>query len=190
MLRALSGTIVDTWDEGVVLRRPDGVELELHMAHHQSMQLMEQYLHDSGIQLIVPVHLEVSQAPSAISFELVGFCDAPSRQLYGALRRIQGIGRRSALAALETGSYRDTLRAVAAGDVRWLTGLPGIGQARAETIIKLLRREYGKALPQPLSVGLATWIDARDQLVNTGMANVDEAEETLRRQLLDGGTLT
>lgn len=189
MLRSLSGTIVDTWDAGVVMRRSDGTELELHMAHHQSMQLMEANLLDATTAVDVAVELEVSQVPSGITFDLIGFCDQGSRQLYSALRRIKGIGRASALAALESGSYRDVLLAVAASDVGWLTGLPGIGKARAETIIQRLRREYGKALPQPLSVNLATWIDARDQLVNSGIASVEEAEEALRRRLLDGGQL-
>jgi Holliday junction resolvasome RuvABC DNA-binding subunit len=151
------------------------------MAHHQSDHLMENM--KIGQVVTVPVVMEIMQDPSGIRPEMIGFSDSDSRELYEALRRISGIGRKSALAALESGSWQDTLRAVAARDERWLCDLPGIGKAKAATIVKHLTSKYGSALPAPLPVPLRDWIAAREDLMSSQQIDLDTAERLLLDQL-------
>jgi Holliday junction resolvasome RuvABC DNA-binding subunit len=179
MLRSVHAEIVSGWDEGLIVRTGPWA-LELHMAHHQAILLMDRAdeAHD------IPVVLETILEPSSVRTELVGFADEPSRQLYLSLRAVPKIGRKSALAALESGSWRDTLYAVAMDDLRWLQQLEGIGPAKAKAIAADLRRVYHSAMPAPPPVPLREWISAREQLVNEHGVSADQAEHLLRTQML------
>ncbi len=185
MLRYLRGQIADEpWDHGLVIEC-GSIGYELHMAHHQSMQLMEQNMLDTQSNITVPVVMEITQDPSRVHQELVGFADYRSRELYLALRSINGIGRKSALAALESGSWRDALYAVVSDDAKWLCTLEGIGPAKAKLIITKLTGKYGAALPQKLPVPVRQWIAAREDLMSSHNLSLDDAEDLLLAQLKD-----
>jgi Holliday junction resolvasome RuvABC DNA-binding subunit len=109
---------------------------------------------------------------------LIGFADAERRELFRALRRVSGIGRRSALLVLDLGDVLDILRAVAGGDRGYFRGIPGLGDRRIEAVVNELRRRYQRDLPQTLPIPVAVWVEARDALV-AGGEDAERAERLL-----------
>lgn len=131
--------------------------------------------------------LEALETPAVIwaqleardeEFLLAGFFSHERRELYRALRRIPGIGRRSALAVLDCGEQRDILRAVAGGDADFFRAVPGLGAKRIGSVIAELAARYDGALPKPLAVPVAWYVQAREGLCAAGMS-VEDAEERL-----------
>ncbi len=77
---------------------------------------------------------------------LYGFPDAEGVALFEALLGITGIGPKVALNICAAGSTMAVYGAIAAGDVAWLTKVPGVGRKTAERLVlelkdKLLRQE-------------------------------------------------
>lgn len=109
---------------------------------------------------------------------LVGFASEERRRLYENLRALPGIGRRSALMVLDCGENLDILRAVSAGDKEFFRQVPGLGSKRIDGLIANLRKSYEAALPRPLHVPVAVWVEARSALESRGMPAA-EAERLL-----------
>jgi len=110
--------------------------------------------------------------------QLMAFATPEAKALYQALRGVKGIGSSTALAVLDAGEPVDILRAVAGGDQRFLTRVPGLGPTRAKALSAHLRERYAHVLPQPLPVAVGEWVEARDALVAGGMEPRD-AERAL-----------
>lgn len=182
MLHFVRGKILDPWDHGLVIDC-GAIALELYMAHHQSMQLMETNMDDPDRVLTIPVVMETKMQPNGIEVEMLGFATQGARDLYQALVRIPKIGRETALRTLESGTHLDMLRAVAAKDRKWLMHFEGIGQAKADTIIKELGKVYDRALPRPAPGGLVGWIAAREDLMASHDLTLDSAEHMLFTEL-------
>lgn len=136
-------------------------------------------------------HLIALEAPAVIwaqleardeEFMIAGFSSHERRELYRALRRIPGIGRRSALAVLDCGEELDILRAVAAKDAAFFRSVPGLGAKRIGAVIGELASRYEGALPQPLAIPVAWFVEARDGLRAAGVG-AEEAERRLARVL-------
>jgi Holliday junction DNA helicase RuvA len=96
---------------------------------------------------------------------LYGFMTEGERQLFGMLTSVSGIGPKSALSALSGMTVRELKAAVAEGNVKRISSVPGIGAKTAERIIVELRHKLsaGEALEavagsedgdDPLNTGL------------------------------------
>ena len=114
----------------------------------------------SGTNLVIFCELELRDEEIA----LVGFSDEERRRLYRELRKISGIGRRSALAVLDCGEATDVLRAVSGRDGAFFRGVPGLGAKRIESLITDLRRRYSSALPSALEVPVSWLIEVREAI--------------------------
>ena len=75
---------------------------------------------------------------------LFGFMTAEERGLFLQLTSVNGIGPKLGLAVLSGLSVRDLKAAIAAGDVRRLSGISGIGKKTAERLILEMRDKLGK----------------------------------------------
>lgn len=73
------------------------------------------------------------------SLTLFGFADADSRELFGLLQTVSGIGPRLALAALAVLEPEKLRIALSEGNITMLTQVPGIGRKGAERLIIELR---------------------------------------------------
>jgi holliday junction DNA helicase RuvA len=96
---------------------------------------------------------------------------------------VQSVGPKMALAVLSGGSPRELVGALAAGDVKRLTAVPGIGKRTAERIIVELREKVGVVDDLPAGdITVRRGDDprslAREGLVELGFG-VDEAERLL-----------
>lgn len=118
-------------------------------------------------------------------FHLVGFANVGRRDLYRALRRVSGIGRRSALVVLDCGEEVDILRAVAGKDASFFRSVPGVGPRRIEAIIEELEKRFRGTLPSPVPVRVADWITARDAIVDRH-PDLDEADAVVSRAAAEG----
>ncbi|WNV89310.1 Holliday junction branch migration protein RuvA [Umezawaea sp. Da 62-37] len=97
------------------------------------------------------------------SLTLFGFSDADSRELFGLLQTVSGIGPRLALATLAVLEPDKLRAALADGNITVLTQVPGIGRKGAERLIIELRDKAG---PLPGADGVAEGVPlVRDQVV-------------------------
>ena len=85
---------------------------------------------------------------------LFGFMTAEERGLFLQLTSVNGIGPKLGLAVLSGLSVRDLRAAIAAGDVKRLSGISGIGKKTAERLVLEMRDKLGKGdLAEALTAG-------------------------------------
>ncbi|MFD4292308.1 Holliday junction branch migration protein RuvA [Rhodococcus sp. NPDC058505] len=100
------------------------------------------------------------------SMTLYGFHDTESRDLFGLLQTVSGVGPRLAMAILAVLEPEALRKALAEGNVSALTRVPGIGKRGAERMVVELR---DKVEAVPVAPGSPTSAPAagpiRDQIV-------------------------
>lgn len=121
---------------------------------------------------------------------LFGFSTEAERDLFRRLLDVRGVGPKLALSALSGLSVREFTAAVAAGDVRRLSAVPGIGKKTAERLVVELRDKIsagealeaiGRAEARPEDLRLR---DATLALISLGYKQT-EALEMIRRAARD-----
>ncbi|WCB94287.1 Holliday junction ATP-dependent DNA helicase RuvA [Baekduia alba] len=169
----------------VSVRRPDHVVLETASGVGYRLAVSAETLRQvpaAGESVSLLTHLVVRE--DALS--LFGFATEEERDLFLLLIGVQGVGPKMAQAVLSGGSPRELIASVAAGDVKRLTAVPGIGKRTAERIIVELREKVG-AVEDVVAGGggeiSVTRADdprslARDGLVELGFS-LEEAERLL-----------
>ena len=75
---------------------------------------------------------------------LFGFMTEEERALFLQLTSVNGIGPKLGLAVLSGLAVRDLKAAIAAGDVKRLSGISGIGKKTAERLVLEMRDKLGK----------------------------------------------
>jgi Holliday junction DNA helicase RuvA len=169
----------------VSVRRPDHVVIETASGVGYRLAVSAETLRQvpaAGESVSLLTHLVVRE--DALS--LFGFATEEERDLFLLLIGVQGVGPKMAQAVLSGGSPRELIASVAAGDVKRLTAVPGIGKRTAERIIVELREKVGAV--QDVVTGDAGEITAsrgdeprtlaRDGLVELGFS-LEEAERLL-----------
>ncbi|EHR60764.1 Holliday junction branch migration protein RuvA [Saccharomonospora cyanea] len=118
------------------------------------------------------------------SLTLFGFADADSRELFGLLQTVSGIGPRLALAALAVLEPEKLRIALSEGNITMLTQVPGIGRKGAERLIIELRDKVAALAsddggPGPAEAGSgAVRADVVDALVGLGFS-AKQAEQAV-----------
>ncbi len=118
------------------------------------------------------------------SLTLFGFADADSRELFGLLQTVSGIGPRLALAALAVLEPEKLRIALSEGNITMLTQVPGIGRKGAERLIIELRDKVAALAsddggPGPAeAVSGAVRADVVDALVGLGFS-AKQAEQAV-----------
>jgi Holliday junction DNA helicase RuvA len=152
----------------------------------------------SGLRVGQPARLATSLVVREDSLTLYGFADDDERQTFELLQTASGVGPRLAQAMLAVHSP-DTLRtAVAGGDEKTLTAVPGIGKKGAQKLLLELKDRLGAPLGNSrAAIGSAVTAGWRDQLhaalIGLGYATreADEAVAAVAPQaeaaVADGG---
>jgi Holliday junction DNA helicase RuvA len=125
------------------------------------------------------------------SLTLYGFADEDERAVFELVQTVSGVGPRLALAMLAVHAPDALRQAVADGDLRALTKVPGIGRKGAERIVLELRDKIGlptgsAAVPlaQPAE---APWRgQVREALVGLGWS-AKQAEDTVETVAAEAG---
>jgi Holliday junction DNA helicase RuvA len=166
----------------VFVRRPDHVVIETASGVGYRLAVSAETLRQvpaAGESVSLLTHLVVREDALA----LFGFATEEERDLFLLLIGVQSVGPKMAQAVLSGGSPRELIAALAAGDVKRLTAVPGIGKRTAERIIVELREKVGSAQDVPAGdITVRRGDDprslARDGLVELGFT-VEEAERLL-----------
>ncbi|CAM2937564.1 Holliday junction branch migration protein RuvA [Saccharomonospora xinjiangensis] len=117
---------------------------------------------------------------------LFGFADADSRELFGLLQTVSGIGPRLALAALAVLEPEKLRLALSDGNITMLTQVPGIGRKGAERLIIELRDKVsapaadGDGQVESRAAGNAVRADVVEALVGLGFT-AKQAEQAVER---------
>ncbi|THA27322.1 Holliday junction branch migration protein RuvA [Streptomyces sp. RKND-216] len=156
----------------------------------------------SGLRTGEAARLATSLVVREDSLTLYGFADDDERQVFELLQTASGVGPRLAQAMLAV-HRPDALRtAVATGDEKALTAVPGIGRKGAQKLLLELKDRLGEPLgtaSRPsggrAAAGPLPWSDQlHEALVGLGYAprEAEDAVETVRPQAeaaaADGGT--
>ncbi|MES4903744.1 MULTISPECIES: Holliday junction branch migration protein RuvA [unclassified Streptomyces] len=135
----------------------------------------------SGLRVGQPARLATSLVVREDSLTLYGFADDDERQVFELLQTASGVGPRLAQAMLAVHSP-DALRlAVATGDEKALTAVPGIGKKGAQRLLLELKDRLGEPVGRPGRVAAAApgWSDQlHTALVGLGYAP-REAEDAV-----------
>lgn len=113
-----------------------------------------------------PARLATSLVVREDSLTLYGFADDDERQVFELLQTASGVGPRLAQAMLAVHSPDALRRAVAGGDEKALTAVPGIGKKGAQRLLLELKDRLGEPTGAAGSVGVGSAVTAswRDQL--------------------------
>lgn len=103
------------------------------------------------------------------TYDLIGFKNLATKQLFEQLISVKNVGPKVALAVLDIGNDANVRAAIAGGDVKQLQTAKGVGKRAAEQIIVELRDKVGG------SVGSA----AEQVIHRSGINTQDEAVQAL-----------
>jgi Holliday junction DNA helicase RuvA len=166
----------------VFVRRPDHVVIETASGVGYRLAVSAETLRQvpaAGESVSLLTHLVVREDALA----LFGFATEEERDLFLLLIGVQSVGPKMAQAVLSGGSPRELIAALAAGDVKRLTAVPGIGKRTAERIIVELREKVGTVQDVPAGdITVRRGDDprslAREGLVELGFT-IEEADQLL-----------
>ncbi|MCD0481230.1 Holliday junction branch migration protein RuvA [Streptacidiphilus sp. ASG 303] len=155
MIAFVSGPVAAVSPTGTAVVEVSGVGLALQCTPATA----------AGLRVGEHARLATSLVVREDSLTLYGFADDDERRTFELLQTASGVGPRLAQAMLAVHSP-DALRlAVAQGDEKALTAVPGIGKRGAQKLLLELKDKLGAptgSVPaQPLAAGPAPW---RDQL--------------------------
>ena len=149
-------------------------------------------LPETGQQVILHIHTHVRE--DAIS--LYGFHTAEEREVFQLMISVSGIGPKLAVNVLSGIDARELVRAVVEGDLKRLTGIPGVGRKTAERMILELKEKVAKLEREgdagivAVQTGLQIQDDALSALINLGY-RLPVAKDAVDRVLRDeSATLT
>lgn len=121
------------------------------------------------------------------SLTLFGFADDDERALFEQVQTVSGVGPRLALAMLAVHPPQQLATAIAGGDVKALTKVPGIGKKGAERIVLELRDKVvsasgdgGQAAPQPVVPATAGGDQVAEALIGLGWS-AKQAEDAVAK---------
>jgi Holliday junction DNA helicase RuvA len=117
----------------------------------------------SGLRMGQPTKLATSLVVREDSLTLYGFADDDERQVFELLQTASGVGPRLAQSMLAVHSPDALRRAVATGDEKALTAVPGIGKKGAQKLLLELKDRLGEPIGAP-AVGTPVTSGWRDQL--------------------------
>jgi Holliday junction DNA helicase RuvA len=113
-----------------------------------------------------PARLATSLVVREDSLTLYGFADDDERQVFELLQTVSGVGPRLAQTMLAVHAPDALRAAVAAGDEKALTAVPGIGKKGAQRLLLELRDRLGEPVGAGAQRGVGAPVSAswRDQL--------------------------
>ena len=175
MIAALAGVLLEKRPERLVVD-VGGVGYAVHV----SLQTFAD-LPAAGASVRLLVHTEVRED----AIELFGFLEPAERALFHLLRKVKGLGPRTAQVVLSGMPLAELLATIAAGDAARLQTIAGVGRKFAERIVvecreaavALAQGGTPRVLPPPADGVLG---DAVSALVNLGYKRPD-AERAVQK---------
>ena len=177
MIAALSGRILFKHNDRVVVD-VSGVGYEVFVTTDCISRLP-----DKGEEIFLHIHTYVRED----TLVLFGFPEEQEKELFLMLKTVAGVGPKLALATLSGMPAGELCRAIAEGDSKRLTALPGIGKKTAERICIELQDKVGRLAPGVSIGGGAPAAPARPGSavydVLSALANLGYADPVARQAL-------
>jgi holliday junction DNA helicase RuvA len=125
----------------VVVKKKDRFIIDVHGVGYEVFLTADALsrLPDKGEDTFLHVHMQVRDD----AIVLFGFPGAEDKELFLALISVSGVGPKLGLAVLAGLPLDELCRSIASGDVKRLTGLPGVGKKTAERICMELKDKVG-----------------------------------------------
>ncbi len=123
------------------------------------------------------------------ALDLYGFLERVELEFFEMLLNVSGIGPRGALGILGIASIEILKKAIATGDIAYLTKISGIGKKTAEKIIIELRDKMKNEFDGPSGSSLQGELDALEALKSLGYSQ-NEAREALKKVSSGANTST
>jgi Holliday junction DNA helicase RuvA len=133
MIAALSGKIFQKGSDRVIVD-VSGVGYEVFLSTDALSRMP-----GKGEDTFLHIHMHVRED----ALVLFGFLEEQEKELFLVLKTVPGIGPKLALAMLSGMRVGDICQAIAEGDIKRLTCLPGIGKRTAERICVDLKEKVG-----------------------------------------------
>lgn len=165
MIVRLSGTLIDVFEDSVVIER-DGLAREVLVPPFAIGELAA--CRGQSVSLNTMEFFEGNQASGNLVPRMMGFLHPEDRDFFKRFINVKGIGPRKALRALSQ-PVRKIATWIESGDVKALATLPGIGARASEMIVATLR---GKLQ----DLALPTSITAEESAGNLTEAQRDALE--------------
>ncbi len=135
MIVRLTGTLLEVEADSVIMER-DGIAWEVLVSAYSIGELAAN--RGKTITLYTNEFYEGNQASGHLVPRLLGFLHAEDRLFFTRFVKLKGFGPRKALKALAV-PIRQIASWIEAGDVKALSGLPGIGPRGAQLVIASLK---------------------------------------------------
>jgi Holliday junction DNA helicase RuvA len=159
MISYLSGTVIAKAKQSVTLQTSGGVGYEVFLS---PLQVLEQTV---GQKADFYTYLKVSDS----DLQLFGFATIEAKAFFTLLLTVSGVGPKTAQNILSLGSHAEIQSAIARGDVKYLTGVSGLGKKTAERLVVELKGKIGNqesGIKNQESSGMLT--EVVDALVSMG----------------------
>jgi Holliday junction DNA helicase RuvA len=134
MISFLSGKIIDRRKESVTLLTSGGVGYEIRL----TLLRASEYRVEQNAEFYT--YLKVSDS----ALDLYGFANMEEKNFFELLMTVSGVGPKSAMNILSLGAMADTQSAIGRGDVKYLTGVQGMGKKTAERLVVELKGKIMK----------------------------------------------
>ena len=132
MLAFVRGTVSQKTDQGVVID-VQGLGYQIQVTTDTK----------DGLKLEEVATLYVYEYIRDDSYDLYGFPDQPTKQLFELLLSVSGLGPKMAQAVMDLGQPDSLKTAIAAGDVAYLMSASGVGKRLAERVVVDLKDKVG-----------------------------------------------
>lgn len=171
MIASISGTIIGTTKNGVIVETASGLGYEVQVTPAEKM----------SSRVGEPGHFFTYLKVTDQSQDLYGFTTMEAREFFNLLLTVSGVGPKTALSILSLGSLDNIQAAIARGDVKYLTAVQGMGKKTAERLVVELKSKIAgnqKAFDDT-SVSSGVLGEVVDGLVAMGYSQ-QEARETVQ----------
>ncbi len=140
MIVKITGKLVALYDERAIIEAPP-FEYETLIPEFTRRQLQSEL--GQTISLRTIEYLDGNPTQGRLVPRLLGFLTDVEREFFELFCSVDGVGSKKALRAMVR-PVREVAAAIEEQDVKFLSGLPGIGPATAERIVAKLRRKVPK----------------------------------------------
>ncbi len=131
MIALLSGRIFEKNKDSVVVETSGGVGYLVRMTALRVGQYRE------GQEIKIYTYLKVSDS----ALDLYGFQNLEEKDFFELLMTVSGVGPKSAMNILSLGHMEEIQSAIARSDVKYLTGVQGMGKKTAERLVVELKNK-------------------------------------------------
>jgi Holliday junction DNA helicase RuvA len=129
MIALLRGKIFGKNKDSVIVETSGGIGYEVRL----TASSLSRYL--IGQDILLHTYFKVTDS----SHDLYGFEDTSEKDFFELLMTVSGVGPKSAMNILSLGNMNEIQSAIARGDVKYLTGVQGMGKKTAERLVVELK---------------------------------------------------